>query len=139
MAEPPFLGRGWAFPPAFAAGGSQVAMVEGVDDVHQCLEILVSTERGERVMHDDFGCDLSAVMFAEVDHGLVNQVSQLVSDAILDYEPRVTLEGVDVSDVGALAGELLIRIDYTIPSTNSRFNMVFPFYLNEARLPGAGT
>jgi len=31
-----------------------------------------------------------------------------------------------------LEGTLLIRLDYQIPATNSRFNMVFPFYLNEA-------
>jgi len=29
-------------------------------------------------------------------------------------------------------GVLDIRLDYLIPNTNSRFNMVFPFYLNEA-------
>jgi hypothetical protein len=27
---------------------------------------------------------------------------------------------------------VLIRLDYQIPTTNSRFNMVFPFYLQEA-------
>jgi len=27
---------------------------------------------------------------------------------------------------------LLISIEYTVRGTNSRFNMVFPFYVNEA-------
>ena len=48
--EASFLGRGWAFPPTFVAGGSEVEMAEGVEDIHQSLTILLSTERGERVM-----------------------------------------------------------------------------------------
>jgi hypothetical protein len=31
----------------------------------------------------------------------------------------------------------LISLDYTIRSANSRFNMVYPFYINEAATPGA--
>lgn len=31
---------------------------------------------------------------------------------------------------------LLIGIEYKVKSTNSRFNMVFPFYSNEAIQPG---
>ena len=38
-----FLGRGWAFPPRFDAGGAEVAMVSGHDDIAQCLTILLAT------------------------------------------------------------------------------------------------
>lgn len=138
MTEPGFLGRGWAFPPSFAPGGADVEMVSGADDVHQCIEILMATDRGERLMHEDFGCGLQAVMFEEIDHGLVNRITQLVSSAVLEHEPRVRLEGVDVTDTGSGDGHLTVLIDYTIRATNSRFNLVFPFYLDEARAPGAG-
>jgi len=39
---------------------------------------------------------------------------------------------VDVSDERSGDGVLLISIDYTVRATNSRYNMVYPFYLNEA-------
>ncbi len=129
-----FLGRGWAFPPSFAAGGAAVAMVEAEDDIEQSLAILLATRRGERVMLPGFGCDLNEFLFAEITPSLVGQVRELVTNAILDHEPRVQLEAVDVSDERAGEGLLLITIDYTVKATNSRYNLVYPFYLREATL-----
>jgi len=134
--EESFLGRGWAFPPTFTTGGADVAVAVGVEDVHQSLQILLATQPGERVMRDSFGCDLSGMLFEEVGHAFVNRVKQLVGNAILKHEPRVKLDGVDVSDVDGEQGKVVISVEYTIRSSNSRFNMVFPFYVDEARSPG---
>ena len=49
----------------------------------------------------------------------------------------VTLDQLDVSESVAQPGLLLIGLEYTIRSTNSRFNMVYPFYINEATTPGS--
>jgi uncharacterized protein len=133
-----FLGTGWGFPPTFGAGGGAVEMVSGVDDIRQSLEILLATRLGERVMQDDFGCDLTSVLFEEMDQGLVNALTGLISDAILYHEPRITLDRLEVSTDQAMAGLLLISLDYTVRNANSRFNMVYPFYLNEATNPGLG-
>lgn len=136
-ADQSFLGTGWSFPPAFTKGGAEVGLVSGVEDIHQSLQILLSTGTGERIMQDDFGCDLHSVLFEEMDQGLVNTLTSLISDAILYYEPRITLDQLDVSESEAQQGLLLISLEYTVRSTNSRFNMVFPFYLNEATIPGS--
>ncbi len=130
-----FLGAGWRFPPAFTRGGAGVELVSGADDIEQSLEILLSTRLGERVMRPDFGCDLQHVMFEEIDQGLLNTLNSLISDAILYHEPRITLDRLDVSESEREPGLLLISLDYTIRSTNSRFNMVYPFYINEATTP----
>ena len=130
-----FLGTGWSFPPSFGSGGAEVAMVEGAEDVHQSIQILLSTSRGERPMQETFGGSLDSVLFEEMDPALNNRVTTLIHDAILEHEPRVVLHAVDVQAAGE-AGVLQIRIDYSIRGTNSRFNMVFPFYLNEAVTPG---
>ena len=131
-----FLGRGWSFPPAFSAGGAQVQMVAAEEDIEQSLGILLATRRGERVMRPDFGCDLAEFLFEEITPSLVGQVRSLVTDAILEHEPRVLLNQVDVSDERAGEGLVLITIDYTVRATNTRYNMVYPFYLTEAT-PGA--
>ncbi|HND34261.1 MAG TPA: GPW/gp25 family protein [Myxococcota bacterium] len=127
-----FLGKGWAFPPEFSAGGAQVAMVEKEEDVHQSLAILFATRPGERVMQESFGCNLDDVMFEEIDHALVGRLSSLIRDAILVHETRIELHAVDVSQDAQEAGLLQIRLDYSVLGTNSHFNMVYPFYLNEA-------
>jgi len=138
-ADNPFLGRGWGFPPTFSAGGGAVVTVSGVEDIEQSLALLLSTRRGERVMQDTYGCELSEFLFAEISTGLMGQVRDLIGDAILNHEPRILLNGVDVSDERSGDGVLLISIDYTVRATNSRYNMVYPFYLNEATPASAVT
>lgn len=127
-----FLGTGWSFPPTFGAGGADVETVSGHEDIEQSLAILLATRRGERIMQDEFGCDLGEFLFAEISQRTVGRIRSVVTDAILHHEPRVELNEVEVSDDDAADGVLLIRIDYTVRATNTRHNMVYPFYLNEA-------
>ena len=76
-----------------------------------------------------------SALFEEMNPSLINRVTSLLHDAILAGEPRIDLRAVDVTAADT-AGVLQIRIDYGIRGTNSRYNMVFPFYLNEAVAPG---
>lgn len=126
-----FLGTGWAFPPTFHQQGADVAMVSGVDDIAQSLEILLSTRLRERLWHPDFGCDLSSYLFEPIDQRLVNGIRNTVSDALLYHESRIQVERVDVKDSGT-EGVLNIEVIFKVRSTNSRYNLVYPFYLEEA-------
>ena len=127
-----FLGTGWSFPPTFSKGGATIEMVSGAEDIHQSLQILLSTSLGERVMQEDYGCDLTATLFEEIDQNLVNSITSIISNGILYHEPRIILNKLDISESETQQGLLLISITYTIRGTNSRFNMVYPFYINEA-------
>lgn len=127
-----FLGTGWVFPPAFTAGGQEVVMVSDEEDIQQSLGLLFATRRGERLMQEDYGASLQDWLYAEIDDELVSNLSTAIEEAVLLHEPRIELLDLDVSPHPQLDGALLIRLDYQIPATNSRFNMVFPFYLNEA-------
>jgi hypothetical protein len=46
----------------------------------------------------------------------------------LYFEPRVELEGVRLDDSQETEGVVVIEVAYRVKSTNSRFNLVFPFY-----------
>lgn len=135
--EGSFLGTGWAFPPSFTAGGGDVEMVSGADDIRQSLEILLATAPGERVMAETFGTDLPRLMFEELDQSLANAVERLVRNAIVEHEPRIKVDRVHVERSAEEPHCLLIHLYYTVRGTNSRFNMVYPFYRMEATLPGA--
>jgi phage baseplate assembly protein W len=130
-----FLGTGWSFPPSFTQGGGEMEMVSGAEDIHQSLQVLFATQLGERVMQDEFGCDLNGFLFEEIDQSLINSLTGIISDAILYHEPRITMDRLEITGSVSEPGLLLISIDYTIRSTNSRYNMVYPFYLNEATTP----
>lgn len=134
--ERSFLGKGWAFPPGFTAGGADVELVSGPEDIHQSLQILFATQLGERVMREDFGCEMSSFVFEELDRELISALHDAVSDAVLYNEPRIELDRLEVSENESEQGQLLITLEYTVVSTNSRYNMVYPFYLNEAAAPG---
>jgi phage baseplate assembly protein W len=134
--ENAFLGTGWSFPPTFGPGGADVQTVFGVEDIEQSLAILLATRRGERVMQEEFGCDLSEFLFGEISQGLIGRVRGVIADAILHHEPRIAVNDIEVSEHGMRDGLLLIHIAYTVRATNSRYNMVYPFYLQEAVTPG---
>lgn len=130
--EGAFVGTGWAFPPSFPSGGDQVEMVSGEEDIRQSLEILLSTRMGERIMREDFGSSLDHYLFEEIDQGLLNDIRAAVSDALIFHEPRIMLEAVEISGSQETNGLLLISITYSIRTTNSRYNLVYPYYLQEA-------
>ncbi|MBL3655537.1 GPW/gp25 family protein [Fulvivirga sediminis] len=132
--ENDFLGRGWSFPPAFHAGGGELELVSGEQDIQQSLKILLSTSLNERVMAPDFGCELTNYLFEEIDQSLINEIRNAVSDAILTHEPRVQVEEVNITEVKRENGLLHISITYLVPATNNRHNLVYPFYLNEASI-----
>lgn len=125
-----FLGQGWSFPPTFTRAGSTLELVKAEEDIKQSLAILLSTTLGERVMRADFGADLFQQVFEPMDAAFAPFVSDIISDAIETYETRITLDNVDV-DVEANEGRIVLTISYTIISTNTRSNIVYPYYLQE--------
>lgn len=133
--EDSFLGTGWAFPPAFDRGSATVEMAQEEDDINQSLHILLSTSIGERVMQPDYGCNLRDYQFEPVSNTFIGFLVDMVERAILFHEPRIVVENITITeaaDVQVFEGKLLIAIDYAIAGTNSRYNYVYPFYINEA-------
>lgn len=130
-----FLGKGWPFPLKFRNNGRNISMTLGQDNVHKSLRIILNTQLGERVMRENFGAGLQKLYFEPLGSRMVNDLKRIVSNAILLHEPRVKLDRVNVSSYDAQSGVLLIEIQYTIRATNTRFNLVYPFYLNEADNP----
>lgn len=134
LEEKPFLGRGWSFPPTFEADEGTVEMAEAEEDINQSLHILLSTSLGERVLQPEYGCNLRDYLFEPMNTSLITFIKDLVETAILYFEPRIKVELIEISEsdsFDAVRGRLQISIDYHIRETNSRFNFVYDFYVNE--------
>jgi uncharacterized protein len=135
-----FLGCGWSFPPAFRKDNNgndcHAVMVVGREDIDQSLHILLSTSLGERVMIPQFGCNLADYQFESMSNTLIGFIKDMVSNAILYYEARIKLDSVTVNESDALEGFLRINIDYTIRATNSRYNYVYDFYIQDGNTDG---
>lgn len=134
MENESFFGQGWSFPPEFYANGGEVELVAGEEDIRQSLLIILSTATGERTMFSQFGCALSQFMFEEIDQGLINGLQNLISDALLNNEPRIRVISVNIGTTGAQGGVVLIQVEYLVRTTNNRYNLVYPFYIFEASL-----
>ncbi|MBN1340820.1 MAG: GPW/gp25 family protein [Bacteroidales bacterium] len=126
-----FIGRGWSFPPAFDKASKGVSMLEEEADIESSLEILLSTRLGERIMQPNYGCNLDEMVFEAMNLTMLTYLKDLVENAILYFEPRIELEGLEIDTSRETEGLLLILIDYKVRITNSRFNYVYPFYKNE--------
>lgn len=128
-----FLGRGWSFPPTFAhtAGRGEVSMVANEIDIRQSLEILLNTSLGERVMMPEYGCDIRSHLFESISATKNHFLKESIRVAILTYEPRIILNEIALDNRDYLEGIVKVSIDYTIESSNTRFNLVYPFYREE--------
>jgi len=122
-----FLGTGWSFPPSFNKAGG-VELVSNDIDIKQALQILLSTSLGERTMLPKYGCDLSDYLFSSISDSNLYLIQEQITSAIINFEPRVTVNSVQIDQTQYLDGILSILVDYSVITTNTRFNLVFPYY-----------
>ena len=132
--ENKFSGIGWQFPPEFSKSDTSAitALVSGPENISQSLRALLTTNVGERLMQPEYGCGLARLLFEPIDQRTIAKIRNSVTDAILLYEPRVKLVNVDVFQDQNDTGLLNINIEYMVKTTNSRFNLVYPFHIYEA-------
>jgi len=129
-----FLGTGWRFPPRFekSAGGAGVATVSAEQDIEESLRILFGTQRGERPFHPKYGLDMQQLLFESMSTTMRTLLEERVKISILIYEPRIEPLAVKVGSPEPLSGELHIELEYRVRATNSRYNLVFPFYRSDS-------
>lgn len=82
-------------------------------------------------MQPTFGCALKMMVFENISDATITEIEDLIERAILFHEPRVILEAINVIVADEMEGVIEIELTYTIRGTNTRSNMVYPFYFLE--------
>jgi phage baseplate assembly protein W len=126
-----FLGVGWSFPPTFRREWYGVEMLVEEEDVRSSLRIIIETITGERVMLPTFGANLQPHVFESMTPVNLALIERIVRDALVLHEPRIIVEEI-ATTARQEEGVLDINVTYTLISTNTRYNHVYPFYLAEA-------
>lgn len=126
-----FLGKGWAFPPSFIKGSNSVEMVSDEKDIEQSIQIILGTIPGERMMAPEFGCSMYKYVFESKDPTHMTMLKDAVYDALLYHEPRIKVLKISLDAEESNENLVHIHIDYKVIITNSRSNIVFPYYLKE--------
>jgi len=127
-----FLGTGWSFPPEFTPNGRDVLMTSDEDDIRASLTILFGTVRGERFMIPRYGLDPQELLFEPFSTTMRAFLKDRISTAILIQEPRIRVLALEVVMADPEAGVLQISLDYEVRATNSRYNLVYPFYRHDS-------
>ncbi len=131
ISDPSFLGTGWSFPPTFRREWYGVEMLTGQEDIQSSIRIILATVNGERIMLPTFGCNLQPYVFDTMNPSTIALIEKIVHDALALNEPRIIVGDLNTT-VDQNQGMLSIDIQYTVISTNTRYNYVYPFYLTEA-------
>lgn len=130
-----FLGRGWAMPVELDPRTGLVASVAYEDDIRQSILIILETAPGERVMRPNFGCGIHELVFTAVDSTAIQRIRSMVEEALLRFEARIDVLGVEVDESATGEGKLLVEVEYRVRKTNQVGNLVFPFYFREGGRP----
>jgi phage baseplate assembly protein W len=127
MSEP-FLGTGWRFPILPDEAG-RLGYAVGEQSIEHCLRVLLLTATGERVMRPDFGTKAQESVFAPGSVQNLRDLERSIVEAVRTYEPRVELDGVRAEADPADESRVTVTVEYRIRRTNTKANIVFPYYL----------
>lgn len=151
MTNQDFIGKGWRFPIKVNARG-RLEWSDGPSRIQDAIWIIIKTALGERLMRPTFGAGVDDFVFQSNSEINRAQLSAVIKDALLRWEPRIELDDVRVTSgweakdwrledldspsamknrSSALDSQVVVTIEYRLRTTNEIFNVVFPFYLEE--------
>ena len=131
MSKQQFLGVGWDLSLS-VDNKQQVKLARYEESIRQSIWLILSTSPGERVMRPTFGSNLQTLVFENNDAALAGSVVSAVRTALARWEPRIRLLEVTAFADPEKLNVLHINISYEVRATNSRNNLVYPFYLEHA-------
>ena len=127
--------------------------------VRQSIHLILQTAKGERVMRPDFGARLSDLAFEPVTQATFTLAQHYVKEALIRFEPRIEVLNVEIlrssqehvrqgmrravnrpsvrrpAPVSSQEEDCLwIRLHYRVRSTDTTFNLVYPFYIERGGL-----
>ncbi|CAL9316582.1 GPW/gp25 family protein [Streptomyces sp. NPDC095602] len=134
-----FLGTGWRFPILPDASG-RLGYAVGEESIEHCLRALLLTGTGERVMRPDLGTRAHELVFAPGSAQNLRDLEHSVAEAVRAHEPRVELDEVRAEADPDDPTRITVSVVYRIRRSNTKANLVFPYYAGLTALGGpAGT
>ena len=112
------LGRGIAFPPRVGPDG-RIAWSEGEANVREGIEVVLKTERGERLRLPAFGAGLRRFLFEPNTTTTRNQLRERIGKALLAWEPRISIESVEVEPHADDPEAASVTIAYRLVATDA--------------------
>lgn len=113
------LGRGISFPPRVGQDG-RLAWSEGEANVRESIQVVLATERLERVMQPEFGGGLAIHLFEPNTVTTRHRIEEAITQALADWEQRIRVEQVTVEEDPADPQSAVATITYKLVATQAR-------------------
>jgi phage baseplate assembly protein W len=113
------LGRGISFPPRVGSDG-RLVWSSGDDNIRDAIQIILGTERNERLRLPEFGAGLSRFLFEPNTVATRHRLEDRILRALSAWEPRIAVESVDVEPDASDAEAAIATISYKLVATQVR-------------------
>jgi phage baseplate assembly protein W len=112
------LGRGISFPPRVGADG-RLAWSEGEANVREAIQVILRTAPGERLRLAGFGAGLDGLLFEPNTTATRHQIGERIRRAVAEWEPRVTVQSVEVDTAPADPEAAVATVVYRLVATQA--------------------
>jgi phage baseplate assembly protein W len=112
------LGRGMAFPPRVGPDG-RIAWSEGETNIREAIRIVLMTAPGERIRRSTFGAGLEQFLYEPNTTTTRRSIEDRITRAIAAWEPRVSLESVDVDEDPVDPASAIATVTFRIVATQA--------------------
>ncbi|HWS55324.1 MAG TPA: GPW/gp25 family protein [Pyrinomonadaceae bacterium] len=110
--------RGMAFPPRVGSDG-RISWSEGEANVREAVQIILLTERNERLMLPEFGGGLGRYLFEPNNVATRHLMKDRIAKALARWEPRVAVESVEVEEDPSDPQGAVATITYRLVATRA--------------------
>jgi phage baseplate assembly protein W len=109
---------------------NKFVVTSGVNLLIQDIQQLLLTTPGERVFRPDYGCELMLSVWENI-YTAATEGASSIRTAIQLFEPRITVINIS-SQIFENTNLIVFNIQFQVNSTDSVFNLVFPFRMGTA-------
>lgn len=128
MSQRDFLGQGIKFPIQVNKATGRIVMASEEESVKESVYLILMTQKTERWVRPEFGSNILSYTFMDTSLTRINMMARELEDTIISQEPRISEVEVTV-EPRLSKGCLIVNLSYLIATSNTRDNLVFPFYL----------
>jgi phage baseplate assembly protein W len=83
------------------------------------IEVILRTRPGEQLMRPEFGAGLEDLLHEPNDVATRRRIRDLVTAALVRWEPRIDLQSVDVDEIAGRPSEVRVEIAYRVRRTGA--------------------
>lgn len=116
------FGKGIGFPFRLDGAG-RIAWSDGESNVRESIEVILRTDRLERIALPEFGAGLQRWLFAPNTPDTHARIAHAVEDALKRWEPRIALEDVAVAASPDDATQAIATITYRLVASGESNRM----------------